>query len=124
MDYEEHFTHLLRHFEGKSFKCDRKCPVEYYENSGLGIPNIAGSGAGYTGPSVSVLFEAMRQMGFVALVPNGPITVYYPAVAGIDYLAQRNHPIRFWLQKNWFPATVAATTIFFAAINAVATLFF
>ena len=125
MDYEEHFTHLLRHFvDGKRFKCDRKCPVEPYKDSGLATLNIAGSGGGYTGPSVIILFEAMKQMGFVAMMPYSGIIVYYPTVAGIDYLAQHNRPIRFWLQKNWFPAIVAATTISVAAFNAVVTYFF
>ena len=123
MDYEEHFIHLLRHF-GRGFKCDRKCPVESYEDSGIEVPNIAGLGAGYAGTPVRVLFDAMRQMGFVTLLATPHGTIYYPTVAGIEYLAQRNRPIRFWLKKNWFPAIVAATTILGAAVNVVVTYFF
>ncbi len=41
---------------------------------------------------------------------------------GIDRLDQLQHPVRYWIQKNWFPFTIAVATLLVALVNVTVTV--
>ena len=46
-----------------------------------------------------------------------PVERYYPTAEGMDYLYSHKHPVRYWLQKNWFPFSVAIMNVFIGLIT-------
>ena len=67
MDYREHFAHLLKHMVREvPAECGLHCPVRHLSNGSTDWRSSSGSN--YTGPSLSVLFAALREVGYVAQV--------------------------------------------------------
>ena len=110
MDYRANFAHLLQHMVRElPEKCEQECPVKYEKGGGTSFRT--GSLATYSGPSLRNLFQAMREIGYVAGVNiETQQPQYFPTPLGIEYLQQYKSLTKVWLKKNWFPATVAVIT--------------
>ena len=56
--------------------------------------------------------------GHLASLDDHPI--YRITLSGFNYLEELKHPVRTWLKRNWFAATVAVATLLLALVSSVA----
>ena len=63
--------------------------------------------------------QCLAGIGAIEKIGTGS---YRLTAQGRDYWEQRTNPRWYWFRRNWFPASVAAGTILFAAAAAAANI--